>query len=188
MWLICGLGNPGKKYETTRHNVGFKVLDCFAKKHDLEFKLFKEFKSLATFYDSQAILIKPLTYMNLSGEAVKRWIEKQKIEPEKLLLICDDMDLPLGRFKILPKGGSGGHKGVLSVIETLGTSEFPRIKIGISRPSSEEDPKEYVLSPFKKEELETIERVINCVVQAIEELLKLGLLKTMTKYNSLKVI
>ncbi len=188
MWLICGLGNPEEKYENTRHNIGFKVLDCFAEKHNLKFKPFKEFKSLAAFYNSQAILVKPLTYMNFSGEAVKKWIEKQKIEPQRLLLIYDDMDLAVGRFKILPKGGSGGHKGVQSVIEALGTSEFPRIKIGISRPSSGEDFKEYVLSPFKKEEKEIIEKVINWVIKAIEELFEIGLLKTMTKYNSLKII
>lgn len=187
MWLICGLGNPEKKYENTRHNVGFKVLDFLAKKYNLEFKLYKNLESLATFYNSWAILVKPITYMNLSGLAVKKWVEKHKIGLEKILLIYDDMDLPLGRFKILPKGGSGGHKGVQSVIEALRTSDFPRIKIGISRPSLGENPREYVLSPFKKEEMEVIEKVIELIAQAIEDLRQLGLLKTMTKYNSLKI-
>lgn len=187
MWLVCGLGNPEKKYENTRHNVGFQILDYFAKKHGLEFKLFKDLKSLAIFYHPWGILVKPLTYMNLSGIAIKSWMEKQKIVPENLLLIYDDMDLPLGKFKILPKGGSGGHKGVQSVIEALNTSNFPRIKIGISRPPLGENPKDYVLSPFKEEEVEVIKKIIELVVQAIEDLFQWGLLKTMSKYNSLKV-
>lgn len=188
MWLICGLGNPGEKYDNTRHNVGFKVLDSFAKKHNLKFKFYENLKSLAAFYEPWAILVKPLTYMNLSGIAVKFWIEKQKISSKKMLVVYDDMDLPLGKFKILPKGGSGGHKGVQSIIEVLKTSEFPRIKIGISRPSQGEDPKEYVLSPFKNEEIKVINKVIELVVQALDDLFQLGLLKTMTKYNSLKIM
>jgi PTH1 family peptidyl-tRNA hydrolase len=184
MWLFCGLGNPGEKYKDTRHNFGFLVIDNFAKKHNLNFKFYKDLESEAAFYEDKAILIKPLTYMNLSGRAVKKWITKENIASINLLVIYDDLDLPLGKIKILPKGGAGGHKGMLSIIESLGTTEFPRMKLGIGKPSNG-SVIDYVLSPFLDEEKAKVIKVLEISSSALEDILNLGLFKTMTKYNSL---
>jgi PTH1 family peptidyl-tRNA hydrolase len=184
MWLFCGLGNPGERYKDTRHNFGFLVIDNFAKKHGLNFKFYKELESEAAFYKDKAILIKPLTYMNISGRAVKKWITKENIPLTNLLVIYDDLDLPLGKIKILPKGGAGGHKGMLSIIESLGTTEFPRMRLGIGKPSNG-SVIDYVLSPFLDEEKAKVIKVLEISSSALEDILNLGLFKTMTKYNSL---
>jgi len=187
MWLFCGLGNPGEKYKDTRHNFGFLVIDNFAKKHGLDFKLYKDLESEAAFYEDKAILIKPLTYMNLSGRAVKKWITKENILLTNLLVIYDDLDLPLGKIKILPKGGAGGHKGMLSIIESLGTTEFPRMRLGIGKPSNG-SVIDYVLSPFLDEEKPKVIKVLEISSSALEDILNLGFFKTMTKYNSLNEV
>lgn len=184
MWLFCGLGNPGKKYKNTRHNFGFLVIETFAKKHHLNFKFYKDLESEAAFYKDKAILIKPLTYMNLSGRAVKKWVLKESIPLKNLLIIYDDLDLPLGKIKILPKGGAGGHKGMLSIIEALETSDFPRMKLGINKPLNQPII-DYVLSPFSKEENPKVIKILDLASSALQDILNLGLLKTMTKYNSL---
>ncbi len=185
MWLFCGLGNPGEKYKYTRHNFGFLVLDTFAKKHNLSFKIYQDLKTEIALYEDKALLLKPLTYMNLSGKAVKIWIEKENIPLEKLLVIYDDADLPLGKIKILSKGGAGGHKGMLSIIESLGNSNFPRMRLGIGRPSNQELT-EYVLSTFSDEEIPKVFKVLETAVSALEDILNLGLLKSMNKYNVFK--
>ncbi len=184
MWLFCGLGNPGEKYKNTRHNFGFLVIDNFAKKHNLTFKFYKDLESEAAFYEDKAILIKPFTYMNLSGRAVKKWIIRENITSTNLLVIYDDLDLPLGKIKILPKGGAGGHKGMLSIIESLGTTEFPRMRLGIGKPLNG-SVIDYVLSPFLDEEKPKVIKVLEISSFALEDVLNLGLFKTMTKYNSL---
>lgn len=186
MWLFCGLGNPGKEYEKTRHNFGFLVVDMFARHHNLTFRVYKDLESEAAFFKDLAIIVKPLTYMNLSGRSVKKWIEKEKIPLDKLVVIHDDMDLPLGRIKILPKGGAGGHRGVLSIIENLGTSNFPRMKLGIGKPQ-DGDTVKFVLSPFSEEEIKKVEKILKLASQAIDEIIFKGLLKAMTFYNSLHV-
>jgi len=187
MWLFCGLGNPGERYKDTRHNFGFLVIDNFAKKHGLNFKFYKELESEAAFYKDKAILIKPLTYMNISGRAVKKWITKENIPLTNLLVIYDDLDLPLGKIKILPKGGAGGHKGMLSIIESLGTTEFPRMRLGIGKPSNG-SVIDYVLSPFLDEEKPKVIKVLEISTSALEDILNLGFFKTMTKYNSLNEV
>lgn len=184
MWLFCGLGNPGEKYKNTRHNFGFLVLDTFAKRYSLNFKIYKDLESEAVFYKDKAILVKPLTYMNLSGRAVKKWILKEGIPVERLLVIYDDMDFPLGKLKILPKGGAGNHKGMLSIIEALGTSDFPRMRLGIGKPLIG-SAKDYVLSPFLEEEMPKVIKILDLASSALEDILNIGLLKAMTKYNSL---
>ena len=188
MWIFCGLGNPGEEYRFTRHNFGFLVLDFFAQKKGLSFKFMPEFEAELVSYRKKALLVKPLTYMNLSGRSVKKLLSKEKILPEKLLLIYDDMDLPLGKIKILPKGGAGGHRGVQSVIDALNTKDFPRIKLGIGKSPSGIPAKDYVLSPFTKEEFKVVEKICELVSSALDELLVLGLNKVMTKYNSLQRI
>jgi PTH1 family peptidyl-tRNA hydrolase len=187
MWLFCGLGNPGEEYKETRHNFGFLVLDAFAERHKLKFKFYKEMESEVAFYKDKAILVKPQTYMNLSGRAVKKWVLKERIPLNNLLVIYDDMDLPLGKLKILPKGGAGGHKGMLSIIECLGSSDFPRMKLGIGKPE-DKDVVSYVLSPFNEEEKEKVKKILEVAVAALEDLLYKGLLKTMTIYNSQAVV
>jgi PTH1 family peptidyl-tRNA hydrolase len=187
MWLFCGLGNPGERYKDTRHNFGFLVIDNFAKKHGLNFKFYKELESEAAFYKDKAILIKPLTYMNISGRAVKKWITKENIPLTNLLVIYDDLDLSLGKIKILPKGGAGGHKGMLSIIESLGTTEFPRMRLGIGKPSNG-SVIDYVLSPFLDEEKPKVIKVLEISSSALEDILNLGFFKTMTKYNSLNEV
>ena len=184
MWLFCGLGNPGERYKNTRHNFGFLVIETFAKKHHLNFKFYKDLESEAAYYKNKAILIKPLTYMNLSGRAVKKWVLKEGIPLKNLLVIYDDLDLPLGKIKILPKGGAGGHKGMLSIIEALETSDFPRMKLGINKPLNQPII-DYVLSPFSEEENPKVIKILDLASSALQDILNLGLSKTMTKYNSL---
>lgn len=183
MWIFCGLGNPGVAYEKTRHNFGFLALDRFAEKHKLMFQGSQALEGEIAFYKDKALLLKPLTYMNLSGRAVKKTLDKFKLEPQNLLVIYDDLDLPLGKMKLLPKGGAGGHRGVQSIISSLQTKDFPRLKLGIGRPEKG-DPRDYVLSPFEEEEWPIVEGVLDKVVLALEELLSIGLLKTMNKINS----
>jgi len=183
MWLFCGLGNPGEEYKETRHNFGFLVLEAFAKKHRLKFEFYRDMESEVAYYKDKAILIKPQTYMNLSGRAVKKWMIKERIPLNNLLVIYDDMDLPLGKIKIAPKGGAGGHKGMVSIIEALGSSDFPRMKLGIGKPDHKDTVK-FVLSPFNEEEKEKVKKVIEIAVLALEDLIYKDLLKTMTIYNS----
>jgi len=187
MWLIFGLGNPGAEYLFTRHNFGFMVLDTFASAHGLKFKYDKISNSEYAKFKDLAILIKPLTFMNSSGFSVKAWVKREKSPVEKVFVIHDDLDLPLGRLKIVPKGGAGGHKGVKSVIESLGTKDFPRMKLGIGRPQRQSIV-DYVLSPFSKEELQVVKKVLEVASFAIEDLFSLGLDRVMTKYNSMECL
>jgi PTH1 family peptidyl-tRNA hydrolase len=187
MWVFCGLGNPGKKYERTRHNFGFMVVSAFAERHRLRFKSDELYPAEVASLNRTCLLFKPMTFMNLSGIAVKKLLKQEKIKPEELLVIHDDMDLPLGRIKLLPKGGAGGHNGVKSIISELGVNTFPRLKLGIGRPPEGVDPRDYVLSPFTPDEAPIVEKVIEIATQALEDLLQEDLLKVMTKYNSQKI-
>ncbi len=180
-WLWVGLGNPGPHYRFTRHNFGFLVLDKFAAQKGLSFKN-APFESEISEYQG-VFLLKPLTFMNLSGKAVVPWSKKLEIPPERILVVHDDLDLPLGRLKFAPKGGAGGHRGVLSIIEHLGTKEFPRLKLGIGRPPAGISVRDYVLSPFTQEEWPVVEKVLARAVEALEYLLKEDLLKTMSRFN-----
>ncbi len=169
MILVVGLGNPGKKYEKTRHNVGARAID------ELEVLDLKN-----------VILAKPKTFMNESGKAVKPLIEKYKIKPEDLIVIHDDIDLPLGKIRIVKNRGSAGHKGVESIIRELKTENFIRFRIGIQPQSGKpKNPENFVLQKFNKEEEKIVkEEVIKKIAEASELFLKEGLEKTMTKYNN----
>jgi len=168
MWLVVGLGNPGMVYENTRHNIGFMVVDSLADKFSISFReKAKNFTFGRGFIEEKEVmLIKPLTFMNKSGIAVKDALEKIK-KVENILVIQDDIDLDKGVIRIKKNGSSGGHRGVESIITTLGTRDFLRLKIGIGR-SKRVSPENYVLSPFpKKERLivkKTIEKAVNAVV------------------------
>jgi len=174
MRLVVGLGNPGREYERTRHNVGWWVLDRVAEKLGFDFSR-QKFNALYGEYSSpegKLFFLKPLTYMNRSGEAVGQFARFFKIQPSEILVVYDDLDLPLGTLRLRLKGSSGGHRGVESVIQALGTKEFPRLRIGIGRPERKEQVVDFVLSPFKEEELplieEAVERAADCVVEAVK--------------------
>ncbi len=185
MKVVVGLGNPGKEYERDRHNIGFMVVDAFARKHGFEFRRRKFRSTLAEgrFGPEKLLLSKPLTFMNLSGEAVAPLVAFYKLPSESLLVVADDLDIPLGEIRLRPKGGSGGHNGLKSIIDHLGTREFPRLRIGIGRPPAGVDPADYVLQPFSPEEIPVVELVVERAVGAIETWILRGIETAMNEFN-----
>lgn len=186
MKLIVGLGNPGKEYIDSRHNIGFRVVDALSKSYDFKLKSESGLYSMiakARLGGEEAVLAKPLTFMNLSGVAVKVLLKRYKSDLTDLLVVCDDMDLELGRLKLKASGSSAGQKGLASIIEYLGSNSFSRLRIGIGRPGNNVDPSRFVLSPFNKKEkeliLDSIERACDCAESWISE----GIEKTMNIYN-----
>ena len=183
MWLIVGLGNPGSKYTKTRHNLGFFVLEEFTGKHALKFNERKDYKICSgSIENSEIILLGPLTFMNKSGTAVKKISEKFTIIPHNIIVIHDDLDLETGRLKISKKGSSGGHKGIESIINNLGSNEFLRIKIGIGRDISI-PAEDYVLSKFNKDEIPLIKEAVKKASDSIDCIVKEGVEKAMNRFN-----
>ncbi len=198
--LIVGLGNPGRKYARNRHNVGFRCLDRLAQAHGLSFgsgvlslrrpepvkgskgRRAKASLALGKIADVGVVLAKPLTYMNLSGQAVGQLASFYKLSLEDILVIYDDLDLPLGTIRLRPEGGSGGHKGMRSIIEALGSQAFPRLRVGIGRPPGN-DAISYVLSDFTADEQIMLESVYKRVVAAVELFLREGVEAAMNAYN-----
>jgi len=183
--LISGLGNPARKYRLTRHNVGFLAVDRIA--GDLSIVLRKNRKSGSLIgegsYKSEKVLLqKPLTFMNLSGKALRAVAEAKRIDPNRIMIICDDVSLDLGKIRIRRSGSSGGHNGLKSAIEYLGTSYFPRIRIGIGREGA--DLTDYVLGKFDKEELDRIDEILDVVSKAVRAYLAEGIESAMNKYNN----
>lgn len=181
--IIIGLGNPGKKFEGTRHNVGFLILDKFMEKNSFpEFEFSKKSNTLMSenVLDKKIILVKPQTFMNDSGKAVREILENNPAE--NIIVVHDDVDLPVGKIKIVEERGSAGHKGVESIIENIGNKGLIRIRIGIA-PQKEIKAKQIVLKKFSKEEKEIINNVNNEAVEALDFLIQNGLEKTMNKYN-----
>ena len=193
MKLIVGLGNPGRGYANNRHNVGFMCLSYFAKTQGIRFdkKQCKARIGTGEVAESRVIVARPQTYMNLSGQSVRLLVKKFDINLNDLTVIHDDLDLPLGKIRIRSGGGSAGHKGVNSIITELGSQDFIRIRVGISRPDiigdsaeiNETDIIAYVLSDFAPEEKQAITKVIPRVSEAIYCLLSEGLTSAMNKYN-----
>jgi len=185
MKVIIGLGNPGKNYETTRHNVGFLVLDALSDKLSVPVtqNRFKGLVGEGIVNGEKVVLLKPLTYMNLSGESVRQLIDWYKIGPEDLLMIYDDLDLPVGEVRLRFKGSAGGHNGVKSIINHTNTDELKRIKIGIGRPPAGWKVPDYVLAPFSKAEWDLIQPAIARAVEAAHDWLSIPFEKVMTKYN-----
>ena len=164
MKLIVGLGNPGKKYENTRHNVGYIFIDAFAKKNNVN-NWIKKFNGLYAelFINSEKVLLlKPLSYMNLSGTVVKKYVDYFKIKKEDILIISDDLALEIGNYRLRYKGSSGGHNGLKNIEQCLGTSEYKRLKIGISN-NNNIDAKDYVLGSFSKQENDTFEKMYDII-------------------------
>jgi len=193
MNLIVGLGNPGRGYANNRHNVGFICLNRFARTQGIRFdkKQGQARIGVGEVAGSKVVVARPQIYMNLSGQSVSRLVKRFNITPNNLLVIHDDLDLPLGKIRIRQGGGSGGHKGVDSIITCLGGQDFLRLRVGIGRPAitpgsaeiSEADIIAYVLSDFTPGEKQTIARVIPMVSEAILCLLTEGLMAAMNKYN-----
>lgn len=185
MFLIVGLGNPGPKYRMTRHNAGFMAIHKLAEDFNIKANTTK-FQSIlgqGTIADNKVILAQPITYMNNSGMAVRQLVDYYKIEREKLIIIYDDLDLPPGKIRIKKKGSSGGHNGVSSIIESLGTQEVPRIRIGIGSPPEDFPVIDYVLGHFTAEEIPIIEDTLSKISPIIEEIIENGFQKAMNKYN-----
>lgn len=185
-FLIAGLGNPGREYAGNRHNVGFRCIERFAAVHGLSFskRQKKARVALGTVDDHPLVLARPRTFMNKSGQAVAPLVRFYKIPLERVLLIYDDLDLPLGTTRLRPSGGSGGHRGVRSVIQQLGSQAFARLRIGIGRPPGRMDPADYVLQDFSAEEEELLDEVLEHAVDAIEAWLDQGIEAAMSRYNS----
>ena len=183
MKIIIGLGNPGNEYKNTRHNVGFYYLDLFANKYNLTFK--EKYNGLyvkTIINDEDVILLKPLTYMNLSGECVIKFVNYYKIKNEDILVIHDDLDIDIGRIKLKENGSSGGHNGIKSIIDNLNTEQFKRLKIGISK-NKLYDTKDYVLGKFSKEEIEIIKSLEKDVLNILDDYFKLPFNDLMSRYN-----
>ena len=175
MQLIVGLGNPGSRYDATRHNIGFRVIDALGEAHRLTVQAHlptAEYRE-GEIEAQQVILVKPLTYMNTSGKAVMDLCTHFSLDPHNLIVVHDDLDLPLSRIQLKRQGGDAGHHGVRSIIEHLGTGEFTRIRVGIGRPTSKDEVIAFVLSPFTSAEIPLVDGAIRRTVETIENLLRL---------------
>jgi len=184
MKIIVGLGNPGPEYKNTRHNIGYMVLEELASRYPVERQEGK-FDSLIAHIrvkGEKVLLVKPLTYMNLSGQAVQPLVHWHKLELQDLMVVYDDMDLPLGAMRLRASGGSGGHKGIKSIMERLATPDFARTRLGIGRPE-ERAAVDWVLGRFSAGEKEQLEQVVKQAADALEKWINKGLSEAMNTYN-----
>jgi len=186
MYLVVGLGNPGPDYANTRHNVGFLFLDYLADRHNASFVGSKWQAQIATLrLVGQAVtFVKPETFMNRSGLAVSRIAAYYKVAPKKIIVVHDDLDLPVGRVKLMHDRGAGGHNGTRSLIEQLASKEFPRFKIGIGRPQSQMPVEKYVLANFSAEELHQVAEIFPVLENGLRLLLEKGVLVAMNQINT----
>lgn len=187
MYLVVGLGNPGKQYEMTRHNIGFHTIDYIA--DDLGVKVKKlKYKALygeCEIAGEKVYLIKPQTYMNLSGESVVEFANFFKVPARNIIVISDDISLDTGRIRVRPKGSAGGHNGLKSIIYQLNSDEFPRVRMGVGAPNNENyDLADFVLGRFLKDEIPVMEEAIIKASKAVREIIKNGAQSAMNKYNS----
>ncbi len=186
MYIIAGLGNPGRDYVGTRHNIGFETLDAIASKYDISVKKAK-FNALygeGYIAGEKVVLVKPQTYMNLSGESIRDFKAWYKTDNTQIIIIYDDISLPVGKMRIRPKGSAGGHNGVKSIIYQLQTDIFPRIKIGVGQPKYEDyDLADYVLGRFSAEEVKTLVPVAVKAADAVETIITQGTEMAMSRFN-----
>lgn len=186
MYIIVGLGNPGTDYSRTRHNMGFDVINKLAEMFDIQVNKSK-FKSLygtGIIHNEKVILVKPQTFMNLSGEAVQEFVNYYKVDTNNVLVIYDDIDITPGKVRIKKFGGSGTHNGMKSVVECLNSEGFPRLRVGIGMPEHKGDLINYVIGYVPEEEYNVLQSGVNLAANAIEEILKSGIDIAMNKYNS----
>jgi PTH1 family peptidyl-tRNA hydrolase len=180
MKLVVGLGNPGREYEWTRHNVGFEVLESLAARHDATWS--RKSDAEVARWGQQAVLVRPQTYMNLSGSAVQRWQHFYKVPIEDVLVVVDDVNLEAGRLRIRRSGSAGGHNGLKSIIAALGTDQFPRLRVGVGG-GDRTTLSSHVLGRFSAEEEGIIEAAIARAVEAVEAFVAVGIVAAMDKYN-----
>ncbi len=186
MRAVIGLGNPGKKYEFTRHNVGFLVLDKMAEKFNLNFKtsaFYYQFAEGQLEDSSKFILVKPTTFMNMSGLAVKDFLETYKLNLDEIIIIFDDLNIEAGRIKIRKCGGDGGHNGIRSIISSLGSDQFPRIRFGIGNKSEKGRMIDYVLSEFSDKELLLIAPMVSMTIDVVEKFISNGIQPMLDYYS-----
>ena len=185
-WLIVGLGNPGEKYENTRHNVGFQVVDELAERQNAPVQKlkFKALTNLLTISGEKVLVMKPVTYMNLSGEAVRPAADFYKIPPERILVISDDTALDPGKLRIRAKGSAGGHNGLKNIIQHLGTDQFPRVRVGVGqKPHPDYDLADWVLGKFQGEAKKVMDEAVKRAADAVECILKEGADRAMNRFN-----
>lgn len=185
LYIIVGLGNPGDKYEKTRHNVGFNVIDLLAKEYSIDVSKLKH-KALigeGRVGTEKVILVKPMTYMNLSGESVADICNYYNVDLENVIVIYDDIDLDVGKIRIRKKGSGGTHNGMRSIIKCLGSNEFPRVRVGISKPKNGQDLADFVLSRFAKEDEKSLNESFENAVAAIDCAIRQDLDLAMNRYN-----
>ena len=187
MKLVVGLGNPGRKYEGTPHNVGFTAVEGLAQQCECRFKRslrFRAHTARTTIGSEAVLLVKPQTFMNLSGEAVGTLLRYHKATPSDLIVLLDDVDLEVGRIRIRPQGGSGGHKGLTSIIQHVGTGDFVRIRMGVGRGRGTADVVSHVLSPFASAERDRVGSMTERAADAVREILESGVNSAMNRFNS----
>lgn len=184
-WLIAGLGNPGQRYENTRHNMGFRTVELLAEQKGVKLNKvkFKSAYNLMEFAGARCLVMKPQTYMNLSGEAVREAVQFYKIPPERVLVIYDDVSLPVGKLRVRPAGSAGGHNGVKNIIAHLGTQEFPRIKIGTGAPEDKDGMIDWVTGVPSQKEREILLESFKGAVRAAECVIEYGCQRAMNDFN-----
>ena len=185
MYLIVGLGNPENEYANTRHNMGFNVINEIAKQNNIEVNKskFKGLYETTIIQCEKVILLKPQTYMNLSGESIREFVNFYNIEPQKIIIIYDDIDTEKGNIRIRKQGGPGSHNGMKSVIENLKTTDFGRIRIGIGQPEYKNDMINYVIGKISEQEQKILQEGVKKAAQAVEEIIKNGIDIAMNKFN-----
>lgn len=183
-YLIVGLGNIGDKYKNTRHNIGFKILDYLAENEDITFET-QKLGDIAKFRHKgrSFILLKPSTYMNLSGKSVKYWMTKEKVQLENVLIICDDLNIPYGSLRLKPKGSAGGHNGLKDINNVLNTQQYARFRFGVGNSFSKGRQVDYVLGKWNKEELDTMNEKLEKISKTIKSFGLMGVDKTMNEFN-----
>ena len=185
MYVVVGLGNPGKQYEKTRHNVGFDVIDILSKEYDINVSKIKH-KALigeGRVGNEKVLLVKPQTYMNLSGETLIDIYNYYKIDMENIIVVYDDIDLDVGKIRIRKKGSGGTHNGMRSITKCLGSNDFPRVRVGVSKPRPGQDLADFVLSRFRKEESDDIELGLEKAAKAVDTMIRENIDLAMNKYN-----
>jgi PTH1 family peptidyl-tRNA hydrolase len=183
--LVVGLGNPGRKHEGTRHNLGFLIIDQIARQNRVTIKK-KLCEALVGEWSNdgeRVLLAKPQTYMNRSGESVQCLLDHFRLPPENLIVMYDDLDLAFGRIRIRPTGGAGGHRGVVSILEALSGAQFYRVRVGIGRPPDGTDPVDFVLEHFTLQEIDQLDEVVSRASDAVVSLLREGGQRAMEQYN-----
>jgi len=185
-YLIAGLGNPGSAYDNTRHNIGFRAVDRAAEllSTSIGKKKFKSLCAEAVYLNEKLLIIKPQTFMNASGEALREAKECYRIAVEQIIVVYDELDIPLGKIRVNRGGSSAGHNGIRSIIASLGCGGFCRVRIGIGKPSGEKDGRNYVLARFSADERETAAEMVEVAVEATFEIISGGVDSAMNRFNS----